>query len=284
MRIQSKKALLLASSLTFIISGCSSTPETIRKTGEYSFYDSTLSFISLNDTRSNGAVVDKGVFYPKSAYSFTYRYCSTSEQNAQNDIAEYQDLAKRVCDANAGQLIHQPSGTWCVSNANTFDERPIFSARISSTALWADLCLDGPFVTLKVTENTTAPQDEWYQSAQILGYQPYHPQRQLVSPAVVSSTLYQAPTTSGSSNTWSDESQFIYSNVGATVCIYDHPQGAPSGYTYRGQVHSVNSGMVKVLATEKLQGDIRTAPAFKRLEWHREAYITASASSWFVCS
>ncbi|MGF1682762.1 hypothetical protein [Photobacterium minamisatsumaniensis] len=285
MHIRSITIAVLSTCLSMILIGCSSTPDsTVRKTGEYSFYDSTQSFISLNEIRSSGAVVDKGLFYPKNAYSFTYRYCSTSEQNAAEDIAEYLALAKRVCEANTGQLIYQPSGAWCVTAANTFDERPLFSARISSTALWADLCLDGPFVTLKMVENTTASITEWYQSSQVLGYQPYTPHRVLTVPAAAMSPLYASPVSTNTVNTWSDESEFIYSNIGATVCIYDHPNNSPHGYTYRGQVYSVNNGTVKVLATEKWQGDIRTAPAWERLEWYNEAYITASANSWFVCS
>ncbi|MGF1724763.1 hypothetical protein [Photobacterium nomapromontoriensis] len=238
----------------------------------------------MNDIRRNGAVVDKGIFYPKNTYSFTYRYCANSEQDAARDIADYQILAQRVCDANAGQLTLQDSGTWCVTGANTLEETPIFSARISSTELWADLCLDGPFVTLRVIENTTAPTGEWFEAAEILGYDPYSPQRQVVLASVINSPLYQPSSNINTNSKWSEESQYIYSNIGTTVCLYDQTDKTTIGYTYRGQVYSVNNGMVKVLAREKIKGDIRVAPAWEPVKWHKEAYITAAANSWFVCS
>ncbi|PSW06801.1 hypothetical protein [Photobacterium lipolyticum] len=265
-----------------LLAGCSSTPDNA-KTTEYRFLDSTRSFITLNDSRRNGAVVDKGYFYPKSAFSFSYRYCAKSPSHANQDIVEYQALAKRVCDANNGQLIHQESGTWCVSNANTVAEYPLFSARISSTELWADLCLDGPFVTLKVIENTNAPLGKWYDAAQVLGYQPYTRYRKLILVDTNQGALYLVTKEPASAELWNDESRYIYTNIGQIVCLYNQPEGSGLGYTYRGTVQSVSNGRVKVLATTKLKGDIRTAPALERLEWHREAYINAAANAWFVC-
>lgn len=268
--------------IPLLVSGCSSDPDTVRRTGEYSFYDSTQSFIALTDARRNGAVVDKGVFYPKNTFAYTYRYCSDNPQQAANDIAEYQALAKRVCDTNGGQLINQASGAWCVVAANTPNEQPLFSAKITSTALWADLCLDGPFVTLRLNENTQVNQSQWYESAQILGYEPYSPLRTMAPATATMHAINQpsAPTTAP----WSDESRYIYSSVGATVCLYDHPHQTNMGHTYRGQVFSVNDGLVKVSVKDKFKGDIRTAPALEREKWHQSSYITAPANSWFVCS
>ncbi|WP_053111879.1 hypothetical protein [Photobacterium swingsii] len=158
----------LFATLLLTLTACSSTPLFVSKSPDMQFLLSTRAFIDMNDTRRNGAVVDKGLFYPKDTYSFAYRYCATSPETAINDIAEYQQLAKRTCDANQGKLVHQSTGTWCVSNANTPEESPIFYARISSTELWADLCLDGPFITMRVIENTDAAADEWRASAKIL--------------------------------------------------------------------------------------------------------------------
>ncbi|MGF1758161.1 hypothetical protein L4D76_09480 [Photobacterium sagamiensis] len=265
-----------------LIASCNSTPDNV-KTTEYRFFDSTRSFIKLNDTRRNGAVIDKGFFYPKSAFSFSYRYCAKSPSHAKQDIMEFQALAKRVCDANTGQLIHQESGTWCVSNANTVAEYPFFSARISSTELWADLCLDGPFVTLKVIENTNAPYGKWYDAAQVLGYQPYTQYRKLISVNTDQGELYLVTKEPVSADLWNEESRYIYTNIGQIVCLFNQPDGSGLGYTFRGTVESVSNGRVKVLATTKLKGDIRTAPALEQLEWHREAYINAVANAWFVC-
>lgn len=270
--------------LVTTLAGCSTMSDTARKTGEYSIYDSTQSFIALTDTRRNGAVVDKGLFYPKNTYSFSYRYCSSGEASAAKDIAEYQTLAKRVCDVNNGQLIHQDTGTWCVASPNTHDERPIFYARISSTELWADLCLDGPFVTLKLIENTTAPTQEWYESAQVLGYEPYSAVRLLVPRTEVATPLQQTPRVMNASHASGEESQYISSNVGTTVCLYSQQPSELSGFTYRGQVYSVKDGMIKVLVQQKLKGDIRSAPAMENVPWYDKAYITASANSWFVCT
>ncbi|WP_299018434.1 hypothetical protein [uncultured Photobacterium sp.] len=265
------------------LSGCSSLSDSESNIHTYRFNDYAKSFITLNDTRINGAVVDKGLFYPKSAFSFTYRYCANSPQSAADDIEEFNLLAKRVCDANHGQLIHQQTGTWCVYNSNTIDEYPLFYAKISSTELWSDLCLDGPFVTLKVVENTEANHNQWFEAAKVLGYQPYSAKRQLVIPDSTLGHLYQAPQEPVATELWNEESEYIYTRIGAIVCLYNRPADSPAGYTYRGTVHSVNGGMVKVAATTKLRGDIRTAPALEQLEWHRLAYITAAANSWFVC-
>ncbi|MCW8329237.1 hypothetical protein MD588_10505 [Photobacterium sp. SDRW27] len=266
----------------FVIS-CSSAPDSIFFYNQYRFFDSAKSFINLNEARSSGAVVDKGLFYPKSAFSFTYRYCANSPQEAQNDIQEFQQLAKRVCDANTNQLIHQDTGTWCVYNANTVDEFPLFYAKISSTELWADLCLDGPFVTIKLIENTRAWPEKWYEAAKVLGYQPYSVHRQLVIPTSDHGQLYQSPKEPISTELWNEESQYIYSHIGSTVCLYNRPVDSAIGYTYIGTVHSVKDGLVKVATKAKYKGDIRTAPALEQLEWHSMAYITAAANSWFVC-
>ncbi|MGR5147895.1 hypothetical protein ACQKP8_15280 [Photobacterium alginatilyticum] len=282
MHVRQFQSSILSLITALFVVGCSSTSESFFSSSEYRFHDSTQSFIALNDTRKNGAVVDKGLFYPKSAFSFTYRYCANSPQEANNDIQEFHQLAKRVCDANVGQLIHQDTGTWCVYNPNTVDERPIFYSKISSTALWADLCLDGPFVTLKVIENTEASPDEWYDAAKILGYQPYSSYRKLITPPEVGQ-IPQPIKEPVATELWNEESEYIYTNIGSVVCLYNQPKDSAMGYTYLGTVHSVSNGLVKVAATAKLKGDIRTAPMLEQLEWHRMAYITAAANSWFVC-
>ena len=41
---------------------------------------------------------------------------------------------------------------------------------------------------------------------------------------------------------------------------------------------------VCLLIKDKFKGDIRTAPALERENWHQSSYITAPANSWFVCS
>ncbi|OLQ74369.1 hypothetical protein BIT28_09355 [Photobacterium proteolyticum] len=282
MHVRQFQSSILGLITAFFVIGCSSTSESFFSSSEYRFHDSTQSFIALNDTRRNGAVVDKGLFYPKSAFSFTYRYCANSQQEANNDIQEFHQLTKRVCDANVGDLIHQDTGTWCVYNPNSVDERPIFYSRISSTALWADLCLDGPFVTLKVIENTEASPDEWYDAAKILGYQPYSPYRKLLTPPEVGQ-IPQPIKEPVATDLWNEESEYIYTNIGSVVCLYNRPKDSAIGYTYLGTVHSVGNGLVKVAATAKLKGDIRTAPTLEQLEWHRMAYITAAVNSWFVC-
>lgn len=268
---------------TTLLFGCSSTPDEPRRAGEYSMLDTTQTFIDYNDTRRNGAVVDKGAFYPKDTYSFSYRYCSTGQDSAKKDVAEYQALAKRVCDANHGTLIHQQTATWCVANPNTINEMPLFSARISSTDLWADLCLDGPFVTLRLTENPYMLDAEWQEAAQILGYQPYTAYRQLIPSTTVEAPIQSAAQPAAAPKPWSNESQYIYSNIGTTVCYYDQSKTSPIGYTYRGQVYSVKEGLVKVLTREKIKGDVRTAPVWEHISWHDKAFITAPASAWFVC-
>ncbi|UXI03716.1 hypothetical protein [Photobacterium sp. TY1-4] len=279
----SPNRLSLLSLLPLLLTGCSTTTSFFSGGSEYSFRDSAESFIQMNDTRSNGAEVDKGLFYPKSAFSFTYRYCASSPTAAQQDMAEFNELAKRVCDVNKGQIIHQDTGSWCVNYPDTANEQPIFYARISSTELWADLCLDGPFVTLKVIENTEAAPNEWHQAAKVLGYQPYSQYRQLL-PAPTTGQLLQPEKEPIATEFWNEESQYIYTNVGSVVCLYNRPEGENVGYTYRGTVHSVNNGLVKVAATTKLKGDIRTAPALEPMEWHHPmAYITAAANAWFVC-
>jgi len=282
MHVRQFQSSVLSLITALVLVGCSSTSESFFSSSEYRFHDSAQSFISLNETRSNGAVVDKGLFYPKSAFSFTYRYCANSPQGASNDIQEFHQLAKRVCDANVGQLIHQDTGTWCVYNPNTVDERPIFYTKISSTELWADLCLDGPFVTLKVVENTEASPEEWYEAAKILGYQPYSSHRKLITPSELGQ-LPQPQKEPIATEFWNEESQYIYTNIGSVVCLYNRPENSAIGYTYLGTVHSVDSGLVKVAATTKLRGDIRTAPVLEQLDWHKMAYITAAANSWFVC-
>ncbi|KLV03708.1 hypothetical protein ABT56_18000 [Photobacterium aquae] len=269
--------------LPLLVVGCGTTSHAPRTPSEYSFYDTTQSFVTFNETRRNGAVVDKGIFYPKSEFTFTYRYCSDNPQQAEHDVVEYQTLAKNVCNINQGQLIHQGTGTWCVSNANTYDEQPIFYARISSTDLWADLCLDGPFVTLKTIENTHHNGEEWFEAAQVLGYEPYGAERLLVPPAEAG-TLHQAPPAQPAPAVVSEESLYISANPGATVCIFDKPPGSPYGYTYRGQVQSSQNGIIRALVSQKYKGDLRTAPAQELVPWHEQAYITAASTSWFVCS
>ncbi|MDO6541837.1 hypothetical protein [Photobacterium sanguinicancri] len=282
MAIFQKSQQWLLTTLLLTLTACSSTP-LLTKSSDLLFLHSTQVYIDMTDARRNGSVVDKGLFYPKDTYSFAYRYCATSPESATTDIAEYQQLAKRTCDANQGKLVHQSTGTWCVSNANTLDEAPIFYARISSTELWADLCLDGPFVTMRVIENTDAAEDEWRASAKILGYQPYSSTRQLMSKNDSYGQLYQTPVAPLDDQTWDQESLYIYNSTGQTVCLYDQANNSPLGHTFLGTVESVDVGKVRVLVTAKIKGDIRTAPIMEKLEWHDRAYITAPAHSWFVC-
>ncbi|MGF1761478.1 hypothetical protein L4D76_26945 [Photobacterium sagamiensis] len=265
-----------------LIAGCSSIPN-IFKPAKYSLLSSTNNFIAMDDIRSYGDIVDKSDFYPKRSFSFSYRYCTRSPAEANKDIVEYQSLAKHVCDTNHGQLIHQDSGTWCVSNANSVEELPLFHGRISSTELWAELCPDGPFITLKVIENTYFSAGKWYDAAQALGYQPYYRYRKIISINTTGGQLYQTPKEPVLNELWTEESQFIYTNIGQVVCLFEQLEGPALGYTYRGTVDSVSNDKVKVLVTTKLKGDLRTAPISEPLEWHREAYITAPANAWFVC-
>ncbi|WP_027251166.1 hypothetical protein [Photobacterium halotolerans] len=267
----------------FWLSGCSSL-SSLGFSSDYSMYDTAQEFIDENEVRSNGAVVDKGQYYPKSAYSYTYRYCSNSPEQAAEDIAQFQNLARQVCDLNNGQLNHQETGTWCVVNTNTAEEYPFFSASISSTDQWADLCLDGPFVTLKVIENDGAPDDEWYSSAIVLGYLPYTAERRLLDAPAAATVLIEPTKAPAANGAWTEESEHIYTSVGENVCLYERPRNSTLGYTYRGTVRNATDGKVRVLVTEKYKGDIRTAPTLERLDWHEEAYITASAKAWFVCS
>lgn len=267
----------------FWLSGCSSL-SSLGFSSDYSMYDTARDFIDENEVRSNGAVVDKGQYYPKSAYSYTYRYCSNSPAQAAEDIAQFQNLARQVCDLNNGQLNHQETGTWCVVNTNTAEENPLFSASISGTDQWADLCLDGPFVTLNVIENDGAPDDEWYNSAIVLGYQPYSPERRLLDTPATATALIEPTRAPAANGAWTEESEHIYTSVGENVCLYERPRNSTLGYTYRGTVRNATEGKVRVLVTEKYKGDIRTAPTLERLDWHEEAYITASAKAWFVCS
>ncbi|UTM59747.1 hypothetical protein L4174_016870 [Photobacterium sp. CCB-ST2H9] len=271
-------------SCALILSGCSSLPASLGFGSQYSMYRTTQDFISESESRENGAVVDKGMYYPKSAYSYTYRYCSNTPAQAHEDIAQYQNMVKQVCNANHGRMIHLDSGSWCVADANTKDERPYFYASISSTEQWADLCLDGPFITLKVIENNGAPDNEWYLSAIALGYLPFSTDRQLIDlppETVLLTNTRKAPGTNG---TWTEESEHIYTSIGERVCLYEKPDRNSLGYTYRGTVQKADKGKVRVLIKEKFKGDIRTAPYLEPLDWHEEAYITASASAWFVCS
>ncbi|PSW05076.1 hypothetical protein [Photobacterium lipolyticum] len=265
-----------------LIAGCSSIPN-IFKPAKYSLLSSTKNFIAMNNIRSNGTIVDKSDFYPKRAFAFSYRYCARNPVEAKQDILEYQLLAKNVCDNNKGQLIHQENGTWCVSSVNSAEERPLFYARISSTELWAELCPDGPFVTLKVIENTYASAGKWYNAALVLGYQPYYQYRKIISINTVDGQLYQMPKEPVVNELWTEESQFIYTSIGQVVCLFEQLEGPALGYTYRGTVDSVSNDKVKVLVTTKLRGDLRTAPISEPLEWHKEAYITAPANAWFVC-
>ncbi|MDO6708540.1 hypothetical protein [Photobacterium sp. 1_MG-2023] len=267
-----------------VLTGCSSLPRSLGFGNTYSMYGTTQEFLSESEARINGAVIDQGRYYPKSAYSYTYRYCSAAPEQAREDIAEYQNLAKQVCDANGGNMVHLQSGSWCVAEANTEAERPLFFAAINSTEQWADLCLDGPFVTLKVIENDGAPDNEWYLSAMALGYQPYTIDRELVDVPPETIIQTEAAKAPGSNGTWTAESEHIYTSIGERVCLFEKPGRGNLGYTYRGTVQNSANGKVRVLITEKFRGDIRTAPYLEPLEWHNEAYITANASSWFVCS
>ncbi|KDM89625.1 hypothetical protein [Photobacterium galatheae] len=266
------------------LAGCSSLPAALGLSSQYSMYGTTQDFLSENETRVNGAVIDKGKYYPKSAYSYAYRYCSNTPAQAREDIAQYQNLVKQVCNGNGGQMIHLDSGSWCVAEPNTHHERPYFFASISSTEQWADLCLDGPFITLKVIENNGAPDSEWYLAAMALGYQPFSSDRQLIEVPPETVILTETRKVPGTNGTWTEESEHIYTSIGERVCLYEKPDRNSLGYTYRGTVQNASKGKVRVLIKEKFKGDIRTAPYLEPLEWHQEAYITASASAWFVCS
>ena len=78
-----RKTLLTRVSLAGLIAtiaGCSSTPPPPpAPTVEKSFKTIASQFMTSDATRSQGTVVDKGMFYPKETFSLSYRYCSASE-------------------------------------------------------------------------------------------------------------------------------------------------------------------------------------------------------------
>lgn len=64
-----------------VIAGCSSTPPPPKPAPDYSFKTVAKKFIAADNSRSNGVVVDKGMFYPKETFSYSYRYCSNSDRS-----------------------------------------------------------------------------------------------------------------------------------------------------------------------------------------------------------
>ncbi|WIH24901.1 hypothetical protein [Photobacterium damselae] len=280
----------LAIAVTVVaLAGCSSTPKQQQpETNQlpvYKFTDVAHNFIAENAERSSGTVVDKGFFNPKKNNSFGYRYCASSPDAASTDMEAFKLLAQSTCDTNLGTMVDLPHGTWCVYNPNTPEEAPIFSAYISDSDLWTDLCPTGPFVTMKVNENREYTKDQWFKEAQVLGYEPYSIHRKVkpVKSGVRSESFRTTPATDKNLDTWADESYYIYKNIGATVCLVDKQKSVPYDVTYRGKVVSAKDGRVRVLATQKFKGDVRTAPKYEVLPWHKKAYINADVNSWFLC-
>ena len=94
-----RKTLLTRVSLAAIIAtiaGCSSTPPPPAPTVEKSFKTIASQFMNSDATRSQGTVVDKGMFYPKETFSLSYRYCSASAEQAKQDIDQFYQLAKKI--------------------------------------------------------------------------------------------------------------------------------------------------------------------------------------------
>lgn len=264
-----------------VIAGCSSTPPPPTPAPDYSFKTAAKKFIAADSSRSNGVVVDKGLFYPKETFSYSYRYCSNSEQQAQQDMAQFNQLAAKTCSINKGSLVNLDTGTWCVQHPNTDQETPLFAARISSIDLWADICSGGPFVTMRIIENRDIPQSAWVDGATLLGYQPYSVHRTLMSSKAIEQLDDATP--APAEEAWTEETAFIASHVGESVCIYKKSKDDAYGITYKGTIESVKDGRVRVLATRKIKGDIRIAPISTPLPWHKQAIIEADAKSWFIC-
>ena len=283
-----RKTLLTRVSLAGVIAtvaGCSSTPPPPpAPVVEKSFKTVASQFMTSDATRSQGTIVDKGMFYPKETFSLSYRYCSASAEQAQKEIDQFYQLAKKTCKANSGTMINQDTDAWCVSHPNTQDETPIFSARITSTDLWADVCPTGPFVTMRVIENKDVDKAAWIDGAKLLGYQPYSVHRKIVPSNQSQAALFsEKETPAPDQEPWTEETGFIATHIGETVCMYKKTKDEAYGVTYKGKIQSVNDDRVSVLATEKLKGDIRIAPEIDPLPWHKEAVIEADARSWFIC-
>lgn len=277
--------IVLTTVITLLV-GCSSSPEPKAPPAttpqlDYSFKTATSKFINADHTRQRGVVVDKGMFYPKETFAFRYRYCSASEDNALQDMVNFNQLVDQVCHNNAGSIINLNSGSWCVQQANTPEETPIFAARISATELWSDICMTGPFITLRVIENRDISQSAWVDGAKLLGYQPYSNHRILVSKTELAHLNDMTP--SPDQEMWTEETSFIASHVGETVCIYKKAKNDSFGVTYKGKVDSIKDNRIRVLATRKIKGDIRIAPISTPLPWHKKAYIEADVKSWFLC-
>ncbi|OBU33515.1 hypothetical protein [Photobacterium phosphoreum] len=264
-----------------VLAGCSSTPPPPKPAPDYSFKTAAKKFIAADSTRNNGVVVDKGLFYPKETFSYSYRYCSTSEQQAQQDIAQFDQLATKTCTANNGSMVNLDTGTWCVQHPNTDQETPLFASRISSIDLWADICSGGPFVTMRIIENRDIPQTAWIDGAKLLGYQPYSTHRTLMSSKAIKHLDDETPPPA--EEPWTEETAFIASHVGETVCMYKKSKDDAYGVTYKGTIESIKDGRVRVLATRKIKGDVRIAPVSTPLPWHKKAIIEADAKSWFIC-
>ena len=90
-----------------VVAGCSSTPPPSppKPAPDFSFKTAANKFIAADSTRSNGVVVDKGMFYPKETFAYSYRYCTNSDQQAQQDIAQFNQLAAKTCSVNKGSLV-----------------------------------------------------------------------------------------------------------------------------------------------------------------------------------
>ena len=265
-----------------VLTGCSSPPPQPQKPApDYSFKTAAQKFIAADSARNNGVVVDKGLFYPKETFSYSYRYCANSEQQAQQDIIQFDQLATQTCAANNGSMVNLDAGTWCVQHPNTDQETPLFASRISSIDLWADICSTGPFVTMRIIENRDIPQTAWVDGAKLLGYQPYSIHRTLMTAKAIQHLDDATPPPA--QEAWTEETAFIASHVGETVCMYKKSKDEAYGVTYKGTIKSVKDGRVRVLATRKIKGDVRIAPVSTPLPWHKKALIEADAKSWFIC-
>ncbi|MCD9539946.1 hypothetical protein GLP22_01790 [Photobacterium carnosum] len=266
-----------------VVAGCSSTPPPSppKPAPDFSFKTAANKFIAADSTRSNGVVVDKGMFYPKETFAYSYRYCTNSDQQAQQDIAQFNQLAAKTCSVNKGSLVNLETGTWCIQHANTDQETPLFAARISSIDLWADICSGGPFVTMRIIENRDIPHSAWVDGAELLGYQPYSVHRTLMTTKAIGQL--DDATLPPAEEAWTEETTFIATHVGETVCMYKKSKDDVYGATYKGTIESVKEGRVRVLATRKIKGDVRIAPISTPLPWHKKAIIEADAKSWFIC-
>lgn len=265
------------------LAGCSSTPPPTPVTHS-GFKAAAMQFMTADPIRYQGTVVDKGQFYPKETFTLSYRYCAASPAQAEQEISAFYDLAKQTCTQNNGVMLNQEHDTWCVTHPSSTQETPLFAARITTSELWADICPTGPFVTMRVIENQDVEPAEWVAGATLLGYQPYSPHRKMVTQEKPDAEIFnEEESPAPEQEAWTEESGFIATHIGETVCMYKKTKDEAFGVTYKGTIHRVNNDRISVLATEKLKGDIRTAPEFERLPWYPEAIIEADIRSWFVC-